>query len=124
MSTQKRACSSPSTLSLATRPLLTRSDGSRYTFYITTIEIVFLFIDSEDEEPSYSLNYCTGADDQPFHESKVGQFPLPVLPDIYLSLSPPPKHRDPHVMAHTGKTDPVEVMAALREEKNNFKPKL
>ena len=29
--------------------------------------------------------------------------------------------QDPDVQRATGKTDPVEVMAALREMKNNFK---
>lgn len=30
-------------------------------------------------------------------------------------------YQDPEIQKATGKTDPIEVMAALREMKNNFK---
>jgi hydroxyacylglutathione hydrolase len=37
---------------------------------------------------------------------------------IYLLANPP---KDPEIQGVTGKTDPAEVMAKLREMKNNFK---
>jgi len=39
-----------------------------------------------------------------------------------VDLEKPTDHyQDPEVQKATGKTDPVEVMAKLREMKNNFK---
>jgi hydroxyacylglutathione hydrolase len=38
-----------------------------------------------------------------------------------MSDKPTDNNQDPEIQKATGKTDPVEVMAKLREMKNNFK---
>lgn len=52
---------------------------------------------------------------------------LPTVPSTIaeeLTFNPFMRVKEPKVKAHTNKSDPVDVMACLRENKNNFKPKM
>lgn len=61
------------------------------------------------------IDHLSCAATQPIHEDKRKPWtPWGIF--IVANLS-----QDPDMQKVTGKTDPVEVMAALREGKNNFK---
>eukprot|EP00744_Colponema_vietnamica_P029530 GILI01045497.1.p1 GENE.GILI01045497.1~~GILI01045497.1.p1 ORF type:complete len:109 (+),score=21.34 GILI01045497.1:110-436(+) len=52
---------------------------------------------------------------------------LPTIPSTVaeeLAINPFMRVHDPAVQQFTGKSDPIEVMAAVREAKNTWKPRL
>ena len=83
---------------------------------------------SKAEVSVSSLAHCTlhhtgGEDHQPIHEGQeLTSMQLVIKVAIYCMNKTTTQVGEESVQAHTGTSEPVETMAALRGEKDNFKP--